>query len=93
MGCDKVDACQLVTRSTGRACAAWGAIKTPSQGEEVSDTCICKKTSPFGTRLFIKSGDDLLSHNVADKRVKHQACLSVLQRARATSWNRLLQEQ
>ena len=44
-----------------------------------------KKTSPFGTRLFIKSGDDLLSHNVAGKRVKRQACLSVLQRARATS--------
>ena len=43
-----------------------------------------KKTSPFGTRLFIKSGDDLLSHNVAGKRVKRQACLRVLQRAGAT---------
>ena len=76
-----------------RSVCSVGCDKTASQGEEVSDTYICKKTSPFGTRLFIKSGDDLLSHNVAGKRVKHQACLSVLQRARATSWNRLLQEQ
>ena len=30
----------------------------------------------------------LLSHNVAAKRVKHQACLSVLQRAGATLWNK-----
>ena len=39
-----------------------GCEKTALQGEEVIDTYICKKTSPFGTRLFIKSGDDLLSH-------------------------------
>ena len=36
--------------------------KTAPPGEKGIDTCICKKTSPFGTRLFIKSGDDLLSH-------------------------------
>jgi hypothetical protein len=36
-----------------------GCEKTAPPGEKGIDTCICKKTSPFGTRLFIKSGDDL----------------------------------
>ena len=31
-----------------------GCEKTALQGEEGFDTYICKKTSPFGTRLFIK---------------------------------------
>ena len=39
-----------------------GCDRTALPGEEVIDTYICKKTSPFGTRLFIKSGDYLLSH-------------------------------
>ena len=51
-----------------------------------------KKNLGFVTKVLLeKSGDDLLSHNVAGKRVKHQACLSVLQRAEATSWNNYMQ--
>ena len=53
----------------------------PSQGEEGIDASIYKKRHPKLDVFFYKSGDDLLSHNVAGKRVKHQACLSVLQRA------------
>jgi hypothetical protein len=52
---------------------------------------IQQKRTSFWDVLFCKSGDDLLSHNVAGKRVKHQACLSVLQRAGATSWNNYMQ--
>ena len=70
---------------------AWGATKTPSPGEEGIDACIYKKRHPKLDVFFIKSSDDLLSHNVAGKRVKHQACLSVLQRAGATSWNNYMQ--
>ena len=50
-----------------------------------------KKDILLKMSFFYKSGDDLLSHNVAGKRVKHQACLSVLQRAGATSWNNYMQ--
>ena len=40
-----------------------GCEKTALQGEGGIDTYICKKTSPFGTRLFIKSAFiPLLSH-------------------------------
>ena len=51
-----------VARSMDGVHARAGCEKTAPPGEKGIDTCICKKTSPFGTRLFIKSGDDLLSH-------------------------------
>ena len=46
---------QIVTRSTAKGCAAWGAKRRHCKERGGIDTYICKKTSPFGTRLFIKS--------------------------------------
>ena len=55
------------------------------QGLSSQGGIIEKEAPNFRLELPSKSGDDLLSHNVAGKRVKHQTCLSVLQRAEATS--------
>ena len=46
---------QLVTRSTGEVCAAWGATKAPSPGEEGIGTCIKKESrSLLNSCFFIK---------------------------------------
>ena len=45
---------QLVTRSIAESDAAWGATKTPSQGEEGSDAYIYKKRTPVWMSFLIK---------------------------------------
>ena len=51
-----------------RSHTAWGAIKTPSPGEEGIDTYIKRKQESFELLLLYKSGDDLLSHKAASER-------------------------
>ena len=70
--------------------SAQNAIQKQSiSGEHIGSPlriCTIKKEAlNLRSELLEKSGDDLLSHNVAGKRVKRQACLRVLQRAAATS--------
>ena len=45
---------QLVTRSIAESDAAWGATKTPSQGEEGVDAYIYKKRTPVRMSFLIK---------------------------------------
>ena len=57
MGCDKVDACQLVTRSIAESDAAWGATGNRGRHRQermLSAPIYAKKGHPFEMSFSIK---------------------------------------